>query len=47
MGEIPLIVIGGATASGKTALSIELAKEYNAEIKASDGTIIDWEIDLD
>lgn len=30
--KIPLIVIAGPTAVGKTALSIELAKEYNGEI---------------
>ena len=36
MNKIPLIVIGGPTASGKTALSLELAKEYNAEIVSAD-----------
>lgn len=36
MKQTQLIVIGGATASGKTALSIELAKEYNAEIVSAD-----------
>lgn len=36
MNKIPLIVIAGATASGKTALSIELAKAYNAEIVSAD-----------
>lgn len=36
MEKIPVIVIGGATASGKTALSVELAKEYNAEIVSAD-----------
>jgi len=34
--KIPVIVIGGATASGKTALSVEIAKEYNAEIVSAD-----------
>jgi tRNA dimethylallyltransferase len=31
-----LIVIGGATASGKTALAIKLAQEYNTEIISAD-----------
>ena len=34
--KIPLIVIAGPTASGKTALSVELAKEYGAEIVSAD-----------
>ena len=36
MEKIPLIVIAGPTASGKTALSIEIAKEYNGEIVSAD-----------
>ncbi|MBQ3038600.1 MAG: tRNA (adenosine(37)-N6)-dimethylallyltransferase MiaA, partial [Clostridia bacterium] len=36
MKKTQLIVIGGATASGKTSLSIELAREYNAEIVSAD-----------
>lgn len=36
MDKIPLIVISGPTASGKTALSVELAKEFNAEIVSAD-----------
>lgn len=36
MKKIPLIVIGGPTASGKTALSIEIAKQKNAEIVSAD-----------
>lgn len=36
MNKIPLIVIAGATASGKTALSIEIAKRKNAEIISAD-----------
>ncbi|MBQ7087028.1 MAG: tRNA (adenosine(37)-N6)-dimethylallyltransferase MiaA, partial [Clostridia bacterium] len=31
-----VIVICGATASGKTGLSVELAKKYNAEIVSAD-----------
>ncbi len=34
--KIPLIVICGATASGKTALGIELAKLFNGEIVSAD-----------
>lgn len=34
--KIPLIVVLGPTASGKTALSIELAKHFNAEIVSAD-----------
>lgn len=33
---IPLIVICGPTASGKTAISVELAKEFNGEIVSAD-----------
>lgn len=36
MDKIPLIVIAGATASGKTALSVELAKKFNCEIISAD-----------
>lgn len=36
MEKIPLIVIAGPTASGKTALSIDIAKEYNGEIVSAD-----------
>ena len=34
--KIPLLVIAGPTASGKTALSVELAKLYNGEIVSAD-----------
>ena len=34
--KIPLIVVCGPTASGKTALSIELAKAYNGEVISAD-----------
>ena len=33
---IPLLVIGGPTASGKTALSVELAKRLDGEIVSAD-----------
>lgn len=36
MKKIPVIVVLGPTASGKTALSIELAKVYNGEIVSAD-----------
>ena len=36
MKKIPVIVICGPTASGKTALSIEIAKKYNGEIVSAD-----------
>ena len=36
MEKIPVLVIVGPTASGKTALSIELAKLYNGEIISAD-----------
>ncbi len=34
--KIPLLVIGGATASGKTALSVSLAKTFGGEIICAD-----------
>ena len=36
MKKIPLIILTGPTAVGKTALSIELAKKLNAEIISAD-----------
>ena len=36
MKKIPLIVVGGPTASGKTALAIELAKVLDGEIVSAD-----------
>ena len=36
MKKIPLIVIAGPTASGKTALSIDIAKKFNGEIVSAD-----------
>ncbi len=36
MNKIPIIVIGGPTASGKTSLSIDLAKQFNTEIISCD-----------
>lgn len=36
MHKIPLVVVAGPTASGKTALSIEIAKRYNGAIISAD-----------
>ena len=36
MEKTPLIIITGPTASGKTSLSVELAKEINGEIISAD-----------
>ena len=36
MKQIPLAVIVGPTGSGKTALSVELAKRLNSEIVSAD-----------
>ncbi|HBG81985.1 TPA: tRNA (adenosine(37)-N6)-dimethylallyltransferase MiaA [candidate division CPR2 bacterium] len=42
----PLIVILGPTATGKTALSIDLAKKYNGEIVNADSQTIYREMDI-
>ena len=34
--KIPLLVIAGPTASGKTALAVEMAKIYNGEVISAD-----------
>ena len=34
--SIPLIVVAGPTASGKTSLAIALAKHYNGEVVSAD-----------
>ena len=36
MKKIPLIVVAGPTASGKTRLAIDIAKEFNGEIVSAD-----------
>ena len=41
-----VIVIAGPTASGKTALSIELAKKINGEIISSDSMQIYKDMDI-
>lgn len=46
MQKIPLIAVVGPTASGKTALGIELAKLYNGEIISADSMQIYKGIDI-
>lgn len=36
MSKIPLIVVVGPTASGKTSLAVEIAKRYNGEVVSAD-----------
>ncbi len=36
MNKIPLIVVAGATASGKTSLAVNIAKEFNGEVVSCD-----------
>ncbi len=45
-GKIPLIIVAGATASGKTSLGIELAKKYNGEIISCDSMQIYKNLDI-
>ena len=45
MKKIPLIVVAGATASGKTALAIKLAKDSTEEIKKAGYNVTMEEID--
>ncbi len=44
--EPPLIVIVGPTASGKTAIAIEVAKQYGGEIICADSRTIYKEMDI-
>ena len=46
MNKPKVIVICGPTASGKTALSIELAKKVNGEIISSDSMQIYKDMDI-
>lgn len=46
MKKIPLLVIVGPTASGKTALSVELAKRFNGEIVSADSMQIYKNMDI-
>ena len=44
--KIPLIVISGTNASGKSSLGIELAKRYNGEIISADSRQVFRNFDL-
>ena len=44
--KIPLVIVAGATASGKTALGIELAKEFGGEIISCDSMQIYKNLDI-
>ena len=46
MSKIPLIVIAGATASGKTALAVELALRLGGEVVSADSMQIYREISV-
>ncbi|MEE0944267.1 MAG: tRNA (adenosine(37)-N6)-dimethylallyltransferase MiaA [Clostridia bacterium] len=46
MKKIPLIVVAGATASGKTSLAIALAKRFNAEVISADSMQIYRRMDI-
>ena len=46
MNKIPIIVICGATASGKTSLSIDLAKKYDTKIVSCDSMQIYKDMDI-
>ena len=44
--KLPLVVITGPTASGKTSLAIRLAKQYNGEIICADSRTIYRDMDI-
>lgn len=44
--KIPLVVVAGATASGKTSLSIELAREFGGEVVSCDSMQIYKHLDI-
>ena len=44
--ELPLIVIAGPTASGKTALAIQLAKDFGGEIICADSRTVYRDMDV-
>ena len=46
MKDKQLIVIGGPTASGKTALAIELAQHFNTEVVSADSRQIYQEMSI-
>jgi tRNA dimethylallyltransferase len=45
-GETPLLVICGPTASGKTGLSLKLAKEFNGEVISADSAQVYRKMDI-
>lgn len=46
MEKIPVLVIAGPTASGKTALAVELAKKYDGEVVSADSMQIYKRMDI-
>ena len=44
--KIPLVIVAGATASGKTSLGIELAKKFNGEVISCDSMQIYENLDI-
>ena len=44
--EIPLIVVAGPTASGKTALALRLAEEFDGEIVSCDSVAVYREMEI-
>ncbi len=44
--KIPLVIVAGATASGKTSLGIELAKKFNGEVISCDSMQIYKNLDI-
>ncbi len=45
-GEKPLLVICGPTASGKTALSLRIAEDFNGEIISADSAQVYRKMDI-
>ncbi len=46
MSQTPLVAIVGQTASGKSAIAMQLAKEFNAEIIAADSWTVRKQLDI-
>ncbi len=45
-GEVPLLVVCGPTASGKTALSLKIAEDFNGEIISADSAQVYRKLDI-
>lgn len=45
-GDLPLVVVVGATASGKTALAIRLAEEFGGEVVSCDSVAVYREMEI-